>query len=329
MIDFHDLLKILRTDDTMDEMFENYGLGYIAAIYLIDYTEINLAKVKESDPARARHRDTQKISTMNKYIATELDISKDTFMESIKNNYIENECFLNSFIDFYGDNLMVKNKRNVITRSKLLQILNKNEIDIKAGLTIEEVKVLFKHFKLKMRVFDEFMNLIDSYDPEIKNFNNIPFYCLCKNNHVYTLKHDLKHLQQNMDPDDKIKISLASSNYYVKENSNYNTYMMMSGIDDIPKKCKNVIYSYRWAKLMIKLLKNKTKDDHELEIIGTMSDKLENKNTTLYFIHYNDDLMKLYLDLKDAGYDAGIKYQCGRITDIYTCFKCSYRKRNI
>jgi hypothetical protein len=57
----------------------------------------------------------------------------------------------------------------------LLQILNKTEIDIKAGLTIEEVKALFIYFKLKMRVFDEFMNLIDSYDPEIQNFHNNTF----------------------------------------------------------------------------------------------------------------------------------------------------------
>jgi hypothetical protein len=130
-----------------------------------------------------------------------------------------------------------------------------------------------------------------------------------------------------MDPNDKVKISLASSNYYVKENRNYNTYMMMSSIDDIPKICNNVICSYKWAKLIIKLIKHETKDDHELEILDTMSKGLENKNTTLHFIHYNDDLMKLYLDLKDAGYDAGITYQCGRITDIYTRFKCSYRKK--
>jgi hypothetical protein len=53
-------------------------------------------------------------------------------------------------------------------------------------------------------------------------FITIPFYCLSKNNHVYTLKHDLKKLQQSMNPNDKVKISLASSNYYVKENRNYN-----------------------------------------------------------------------------------------------------------
>jgi hypothetical protein len=64
-----------------------------------------------------------------------------------------------------------------------------------------------------------------------------------------------------MDPDDKITLSLASSNYYVKENRNYHTYMMMSSIDDIPKKCNHVICSYKWAKLMIKFLKHETKDD--------------------------------------------------------------------
>jgi hypothetical protein len=94
-----------------------------------------------------------------------------------------------------------------------------------------------------------------------------------------------------------------------------------------PKICNKVICSYKWANLIIQKLR--TTKNHDKEIFDTMSKKIEIKNTTLHFIHYNDDLMKLYLDLKDAGYDAGITYQCGRITDIYTCFKCSYRKRNI
>ena len=59
-------------------------------------------------------------------------------------------------------------------------LLGRTEEDIKDGLTIKEVLPFFEKYKLKLRVYDVFYNLIHKYDPEAPNFNNRPFYCVAK-----------------------------------------------------------------------------------------------------------------------------------------------------
>ena len=41
--------------------------------------------------------------------------------------------------------------------------------NIREGLSIEEVLPFFQKYKLKLRVFDIFYNLIYKYDPEVPN----------------------------------------------------------------------------------------------------------------------------------------------------------------
>jgi len=79
-------------------------------------------------------------------------------MESIKKEkYTQNERWINSITDFYGDTLMNTNrKRNVLTRQKLLTILNTTEETVKLGISIKDVLPFFKQYKLKLRVFDVF-----------------------------------------------------------------------------------------------------------------------------------------------------------------------------
>ena len=59
------------------------------------------------------------------YINTELDLSQKTFKDSIaKQHYIENECWINTLYDLYGDNILSQDKkRNVITKDIILEIL--------------------------------------------------------------------------------------------------------------------------------------------------------------------------------------------------------------
>jgi hypothetical protein len=91
------------------------------------------------------NKNTTKISIKNNYITTELDLSKDTFEEAIKNEkYVKNECFINSIYDFYGDNLLSSSKkRNVIDRARILSIIGKTEDNIKNGLSINDVLPFF------------------------------------------------------------------------------------------------------------------------------------------------------------------------------------------
>ena len=49
-----------------------------------------------------------------------------------------------------------KKKRNVLTREKLLPILNKTEATVKLGISVKDVLPSFQQFRLALRVFDVF-----------------------------------------------------------------------------------------------------------------------------------------------------------------------------
>ncbi len=85
--------------------------------------------------------DASNVSCKFNYIETSLNLDSKTFMESIKKEkYTHNECWINSITDFYGDTLMnINRKRNILTRDKLLTILNNTEETVKLGISITDV----------------------------------------------------------------------------------------------------------------------------------------------------------------------------------------------
>ncbi|MFM7985895.1 MAG: hypothetical protein ACKPKO_41925, partial [Candidatus Fonsibacter sp.] len=68
---------------------------------------------------------------------------------------------------------------------------------------------LLRRYKLNLRVYDVFDNLIHRYDPEVPNFNHRPFYCVTNGDDIYTLNKDLGNLAQKSEDDD-YKISEGS-----------------------------------------------------------------------------------------------------------------------
>jgi len=82
----------------------------------------------------------------SKYISTHLDVKYDNFKKSIENkNYIENECWINTLMDYYGETILSPDRalRYRITRDKLLDILNVSEETIKHGLSVYQVIPFF------------------------------------------------------------------------------------------------------------------------------------------------------------------------------------------
>ncbi len=72
----------------------------------------------------------------------------------------------------------------MITRDTILEVLGRTEADIQDGLSIEEVLPFFKKYKLKLRVYDVFYNLIYKYDPDAPSFNNPALFCVTDGDHV-------------------------------------------------------------------------------------------------------------------------------------------------
>ena len=121
------------------------------ALLLLNYSPINdkkkimefrLLDIKAQNNTRCK-------SINNTFVATELDINFDTMKEALNNkNYIENECWINTIMDYYGNTILSPEKalRYRFTIEKLLEILNVNEETIKKGLSVKEVLPFFEKF---------------------------------------------------------------------------------------------------------------------------------------------------------------------------------------
>ena len=139
--DFEDMSWILMTDPDLKKSYESWGENYICGILIKHINNIDLGDVQSYNHRTAPQRDTTKISRRFNYITTELDLSKDTLKQAIEiDQYVKNECWINTLYDFYGETLLAPDKkRNLITRSMILQIIGKTEETIKAGISIDDL----------------------------------------------------------------------------------------------------------------------------------------------------------------------------------------------
>ena len=67
---------------------------------------------------------TNNIGNFHRYIETELDPEYCTFEEAIKvKHYVENECWINTLNDFYGQEKNMKK----MTRESILKLIDKTD----------------------------------------------------------------------------------------------------------------------------------------------------------------------------------------------------------
>jgi hypothetical protein len=133
--------KMINYFDTDYEFLSWYGLvvDYLHAFKSLSVVEVSNNE-QSYEPLEANLKDSSKSSIANKYIETILDTSTETFFEAIQLGYVKhhaNECLINAFIDHYEYTLMSDNKRNILTRQKIIVMMGKKEKDfIKEGATI-------------------------------------------------------------------------------------------------------------------------------------------------------------------------------------------------
>ena len=75
-----------------------------------------------------------------------------------------------------------------------------------------------KTYTLFLRVYDCFGKLVHRHDPLTYDTNNDKkMYCMIKGNHVYTLNHNLKSLNQKIEDDDDTFRVKVHTDYYINE----------------------------------------------------------------------------------------------------------------
>jgi len=287
--EFKQLYPICMTDQYFADR-EMKAPGYLEAIYLLKWTaDSSLKRGAESgqDPRTSKKRASNKVAIQYKYCTTQVDLSKKTFRDSLqKSNHKQDECWLNAITENYEKTILNPEKtKNRVTRETILNILGRTEEDIKDGLTINEVLPFFQTYKLKLRVFDVFYNLIFKYEPEVPNFNNRPFYCVTDGNHIYTLNKDLESLAQKANADE-YNVS-ASSNFHIPEKPENANYRVIDHIDEI-----------------LDILREAPEEDR-----------------IIYIVQKQDNLEAIVWQLYEAGYRPNIKYGAGRLTWLSLAIK--------
>ena len=200
-------------------------------------------------------------------------------------------CWINTIYDNYKDTLLSLNKRNVITRESILQIINISEDNIKDGLSIEDMLPFFKKYSLSVRIFDAFYKLIFKYDPEKRNHNNKVLYCMMNDNHIYTINQNalsLQHISEDEEPNEYLVY--ASNDYHVKENEAIYNFMIDT-IDDILEIAKSKITLGNCAKVT----------------------DMASRTATRFLIHKSNNLIDLLYECIAAGYKPGIGFTCGNV----------------
>jgi len=120
---FREMENILQTNPDVARIYWRDSDG-IDAIYLLNYkSDERKNKRTFVKPLEAKARDSVEcVSMYSKYISTRLDVKYDNFKKSIENhNYIENECWVNTLMDYYGETILSLDRalRYRITREKL------------------------------------------------------------------------------------------------------------------------------------------------------------------------------------------------------------------
>ena len=190
--EFKAIYPIMMTSEDFAARERNFP-GYIDAIYIAAWKPLKrLADVVPLDPKSARHQDAAKVGINFKYCHYRLDTTKPTFKDALAiSSYRRNECWLNAIEERYRDSLMRPGKtKNIVNRATILKLINRTESSIKKGLTIEETLPFFERYKLKLRVYDVFYQLIFKYDPDVENRTNPDMFCVCDGNHIYLINKD-------------------------------------------------------------------------------------------------------------------------------------------
>ena len=229
---FKKVIKTLAQDDNIAEYYRQKK-QYIdaAVIYEADTVE---GDIKDYDPKKKNLKNASNIGIYHIYMETELDPEYCTFEEAIKvKHYVENECWINTLNDFYGQDKNMKK----MTRESILKLIDKTDEEFKSqGASIEDMNKVFEEYAIAAKIFDIVGNLIFTFDPPKRNHNIKTFYALINNDLVYTLNKGLKQLNSNLGIKREYNINVnASTDFYFNHREEPIKCIMLENLGDILK----------------------------------------------------------------------------------------------
>ena len=289
-------IKIILGDDPIVEMLYNkHPEDYLSAVKILSIEEIGDGDGKR-EQKKEKLKNAENVSMYHEYIETVFKPNASTIKEAIaRNDYIENECWVNALVEHYKD---CPRKKNQLTREKILDVLKMNEEEFnKNGASIEDMEVVFNHFTIPVRIFDIIGNCI--YETEHVNKKTRAFYGLVKNNHIYVMNFNLSSLQQHKGRNYMNLKVKAPIDFHLNKSEEPSEYIIFDKIDDILK------------------LHQPTQEELEEREKG----KTKEKEKEYKLIHSKNDLIGVLCDLVESGYEPKIRYEAGTISQIKLRFE--------
>ena len=280
--------EISRNDPKVLEFYSKYPPDYITAAKILSIEEIEDGDGDgKREQKKEKLKNAENVSMYHEYIETVFKPNASTIKEAIaRNDYIENECWVNALVEHYKD---CPRKKNQLTREKILDVLKMNEEEFnKNGASIEDMEVVFNYFAIPVRIFDIIGNCI--YKTEHVNKKIRAFYGLVKNNHIYVMNFNLSSLQQHKGREYMNLKVRAPIDFHLNKSEEPSEYIIFDKIDDILK-------LHQPTEEEIKSKKPQQEKEYKL-------------------IHSKNDLIGVLCDLVESGYEPKIRYEAGTISQI-------------
>ena len=272
--------------------------------HLIEYADairIESVEIVETDTGGYDEKEEplqqgNSISTYYRYIQTEVIAEAETMKEALhKQNYRENECWINALLEnFEGTNLTREKRQQkntkTMTRDKVLELLDMTEEEfINTGATINQMDKVFKFFNIPVRLYNFTGALIYEYNPDNYEKGRVKIFRGLVKNNHIYLLNHDLETLRQVQPKDKYN-AFTTSKFYITDRTEPIEYKMFDNVDE--------------------LLNMTDKEEYAL-------------------IHSDNDLVKVFHQLNEAGYKPHINYQAGRITNILCKFYYKKLKKYI
>ena len=263
--------------------------------HLIEYADairIESVEIVETDTGGYDEREEplqqgSSISTYYRYIQTEVNAEAESMKEALhKNSYRENKCWINALLEnFEGTNLTREKRQQkntkTLTRDKVLELLDMTEDEfMNTGAAINQLDKVLKLFNIPVRLYNFTGALIYEYNPDNYEKGRVKMFRGLVKNSHIYLLNDNLDTLRQVQPQDNYN-AFTTSKLYITDRTEPIEYKMFDNVDELL----------------------------------SMTDKEE-----YAMIHSDNDFVKVFHQLNEAGYKPHINYQAGRITNILCKF---------
>ena len=229
---------------TLEAIGAHHIISYMDAIYIPKVTSSASLSETTNVKSQKKHNDSIK-GLYHEYLYHDLDEGENKYLDHsyLKENFKEKSCLLTAIIETYSEIFKQKKKdgrrkiKENLTYEYLCELFGLECGEANIGCTLQEARPFFEKYRLGLKVFDIYNNIVEEYVPPFRNKDISPstLYLVTFNGHVFTLDENLKALQQKVEliGASPIDVNKISQNYRIQDQTDNKEYHVCETWEDI------------------------------------------------------------------------------------------------